>query len=130
MRSARNCSCGIPFSSRGGWVKSKPSGTTVLMVSSRSAVGDSHLLDAVHPGAAELAGRSQQGDPGRPIGQGVEDQLDLEPGEVGADAVVRAVPTERLVRVGVTQHVERERVLEDVVVEVGAGVEQADAVAL
>ena len=58
------------------------------------------------------------------VGDRVEHQIDRHPREVGADAVVRAVAAESQVRVGFSHDVERERVVEDVFVEVRRAVEQ------
>ena len=70
------------------------------------------------------------GDVGDLVGDLVEDQLDLHAGQVGADAVVRAVAAEAEMRVGVAQDVELEGVVEDIFVVVGRAVEQAGALAL
>ena len=56
------------------------------------------------------AGESDRGDVGNAPGQLVEDRLDLEPGEVGAEAEVRTPAAEAEVRVGVAADVEVERI--------------------
>ena len=55
---------------------------------------------------------------------------DLHAGQVGADAVVRAVAAEGDVRVGAAQDVEAVRLVKDLVVEVGRAVEQHQPLAL
>ena len=60
---------------------------------------------------------------GHRVGDRVEHQVDRHAGQVGADAVVRAGAAESDVRVGITQDVERERIVEDFLVEVGRAVE-------
>ena len=75
-------------------------------------------------------GLAEPADVRRVLGQGLEDQLDLLAGQVGADAVVRAVPAEGDVRVRRAGDVEGVGLVEDVVVVVGAAVEQPDPLAL
>src|SRR5688500_12524167 len=59
------------------------------------------FLDAVDPAVAEAARLAQLADVRHAVGNGVEHDLDLKPGQVRADAVVRAVSTEGEVRVRV-----------------------------
>ena len=73
---------------------------------------------------------ARRADVGHRVGDRVEDQADLELGQAGAEAVVRAEAAEAEVRVGVAEDVEPLGVVEDVLVEVGRAVEQADPVAL
>ena len=64
-----------------------------------------------------------------PLGERAEQQAQLEPGQVGADAEVGALP-EGQVRVRVAPDVEGERVVEHVLVAVGARVGEHHPVAL
>ncbi len=92
---------------------------------------DLQLLDAVDPAVPEPARLRELADVGRVVGERVEDQPDLLAGQVGADAVVRAVPAEgRRAGSGRAGDVEGVGVLEDVLVEVRAAVEQPDPLAL
>ena len=121
---------------RSGSVKSKPSGR-MSVVTQCSAPCRRYQRYATCRSLTPLIQpwRSRRGSPSladvrRVVGEGAEDQVDLQAGQVGADAVVRAVAAEGQVRVGVAGDVEAERVVEDVLVEVGARVEEADALAL
>ena len=58
------------------------------------------------------------------VGDRVEHQIDGHPREVGADAVVSSGAAEPQVRVGVSQDVERVRIVEHILVEVRGPVEQ------
>src|SRR5690606_29585145 len=91
------------------------------------AVGDLQVLDAVDPPRPEPLRFAHFGDVGDLVGDLVEHQPDLHAGQVGADAVVRAVAAEAQMRVGVAQDVEAERVVEHVLVVVGRTVEQPGA---
>ncbi len=95
----------------------------------RSAVGDRQALDAVEPARAQPLRLAGLADVGHAVGDRVEDQLDLQPGQVDPEAVVRTGATEAQVRVRAAQDVEPLRVVEDVLVEVGRPVEQADPLA-
>ena len=64
------------------------------------------------------------------VGDRVEHQVDGHAGQVGADTVVRAGAAKSEVRVGISQDVERERVVEDLFVEVRRPVEQHQPLAL
>src|SRR3954470_13266581 len=134
LRSTANCSCGMASQLRSGSVKSKPSGrmsvVTQCSLGRCSAVGDPEVLDAVDPAVPQPARLPELADVRRVVGERLEDQVDLEAGQVGADAVVRAVATEGLVRVVLAGDIEAERVLEHVLVEVRTGVVETDAVAL
>ena len=61
---------------------------------------------------------------GNAVGDRVEHQVDRHPREVGADAVVRTGAAELKCGLGFRSDVERERILEHVLVEVGRPVEQ------
>src|SRR5699024_6747246 len=78
---------------------------------------DLPVVDGVEPARGRSGGLAHRGDVGDVVGGRVEDQLDLQLRQVCADAVVRAVAAERQVRVRITQDVEGERILEDVLVE-------------
>src|SRR5689334_11328588 len=84
-----------------------------------SGVADRELLDAVEPARAQPHRVARAGDGGHVVGDGVEDEVDLEPGQVGADAVVRPATAEPQVRVRVAHDVEALGLGEDLVVEVG-----------
>ena len=87
------------------------------------------LLDAVDPAVAQAFGLFEAADVGNEVGDRVKHQVDLHPGQIGADAEVRSV-AEADMRVGVAQDVERERIVEHVFVEVGRGVEHSDTLTL
>src|SRR4051794_18546948 len=87
------------------------------------------LLDAVEPGRAQPPGLAGQPDVGDDVGDGVEDQVQLQPGQVGAQAEVRPAAAEAQVRVGVAEDVELLGAVEDLGVVVGRAVEDPDALA-
>ena len=64
------------------------------------------------------------------VGKSTKHEIDGEPGQVGADTVVGTGAAEADVRVGISQDVESERVVEDGVVEVGRSIGQHNALAL
>ena len=88
------------------------------------AVGDGEGLDAVDPAGAEADGIAGLGDVRHGVGDGVEDQLDLQLGQAGAQAVVRAQAAVAEVGVRVAADVESSGLVEDLLVEVGRPVEQ------
>src|SRR3546814_2320934 len=96
----------------------------------RWSVGDLERLDAVDPRAAQAVGLAGALDVGDLVGDLVEDQLDLQPGQVRTDAVVRSVAAEPEVVVVLAVDVELVGLVEVVLVEVATRVEQADTVAL
>src|SRR5688572_24594615 len=100
---------------RSGSVKSNPSGriSVVTACSLGSAVRDVQVFDAVDPSVPQSSRLPELVDVRSVVGEGLEDQVDLEPGQVGADAVVRTVSAERLVGVVLAGDVEAERVVED-----------------
>src|SRR5690606_22088744 len=69
-------------------------GRTVLSVLDRATalgpVVHLALLDAVEPARAQPVRVADLGDVGQVVGDGVEDQIDLQAGQVGADAEVGA----------------------------------------
>ena len=67
---------------------------------------------------------------GKPLEQLAEDDRHLTPGQVGAQTEVRTGPAEAHVRVGLAEHVEALRVVEDPRVTVGGAVEHHELVAL
>src|SRR6266567_2300744 len=81
------------------------------------AVGDRESLDAVEPAGTEPLRVARLAYVRHRVGDGVEDQADLQLGEAGAQAVVRAETAEAEVGVGVTQDVEPLRAVEDVLIE-------------
>jgi hypothetical protein len=82
------------------------------------AVGDGEGLDAVDPAGAEADRIAGLGDVRHGVGDRVEDELDLQLGQAGAQAVVRAQAAVAEVRVGVATDVEPPRFVEDFLVEV------------
>ena len=70
------------------------------------------------------------GDVRHEVGDGVEHQVDLHPGQVGADAVVGAAAAEADVGVGVAERCRTCAGRRNGLVEVGRAVEQADPLAL
>src|SRR5882672_11641579 len=93
------------------------------------AVGDGEGLDAVDPAGAEADRVAGLGDVRHGVGDGGEDELDLQLGQAGAQAVVRAEAAVAQVRVRVAADVEPPGLVEDLLVEVGRPVEQAQPVA-
>src|ERR1700749_761135 len=87
-------------------------------------------LAAARIRATESARLCHCGNLGQLIGDLVEYQLDLHARQVRANAVVRAVTAESQARIGITQNVEFEGSVEDVVVEVSRAVEQTGPLAL
>jgi anti-anti-sigma factor len=75
-------------------------------VGGRSAVGDRELLDAVDPAGTQADGVAGLADVRHGVGDRVEDQLDLQFGQAGAQAVVRAQAAEPQVGVRVAGDVE------------------------
>src|SRR5699024_9835369 len=95
------------------------------------AVVELDRLDRVQPARAQVLRVAQAAQVRHDVGDGVEDQVDLQARQVGADAEVRAGAAAAQVRVRVTGDVELLRVgVEGLLVEVARGVEDADAVAL
>lgn len=82
-------------------------------------VGDTEFLDAVDPPRTRAHRFGQLGDGRQLRGDLVEDQPDLHAGQIGTDAVVRTVAAEGQVGVGGPRDVELERIVEDVLIEVG-----------
>lgn len=76
---------------------------------------------------AKAGGGAGSVDTGGKVGECLEHQPDLGPGQICADALVRPVPAESQVWVRITGDAEGERVIEDILVVVGAGVDQSDA---
>src|SRR5918997_4519079 len=89
------------------------------------AVGHLQFLHAVEPTGAQAPGLLKLADVRHPIGDRLEDEVDLQASEVGAQAEVRAAATEAEMRVGAAGDVEALRLVEDLLVEVGRAVEQA-----
>src|SRR5690606_33804694 len=94
-----------------------------------SDVASLELLDAVDPGAAQAARLADGGQVRDLVGDHVEHDVDLLASQVRTDAVVRAVAAEAELRVVLAGDVELEGVLEDLLVEVAAGVEHQHALA-
>ena len=88
------------------------------------------MLDAVDEVRAQAVGLGRGPDVGEVAEELAEHHRDLAPGQVGAEAEVRARGAEADVGVGVAQHVEALGVLEHVLVAVGRVVEEDDLVAL
>src|SRR5262249_11410551 len=63
------------------------------------------------------------------VGDRVENQVDLQPRQVGTDAVVRAGTAEPEVRVRIAANVEQFWMIEHCLVEIGRPVEQAEPIA-
>src|SRR5690349_4176161 len=72
----------------------------------QSGVANAQFLDSVDPARAQPAGFGDLGDVRHVVGDRVEDQVDLQPGQVRANAVVRAGATEPQMWVGVSGDVE------------------------
>ena len=99
-----------------------------LVAHQRSVEGE---VEAAHrPGEDVRLDVGRRDDPQvrPPLGEGAEEQAQLEPGQVGADAEVGALP-EGEVRVRVAPDVEGERLVEHVLVAVGARVGEHHPVA-
>ena len=96
----------------------------------RTSVVDRQVLDAVEPRRAEADGRPRQAHVGQLVGDDVEHHLQLEPGEVGPDAVVGAAGAEGDVRVRGAADVEPPGIVEHLLVEVGRGEVEPDPLAL
>ena len=88
-------------------------------------VGDGEALDAVDPAGAEADRIAGLGDVRHGVGDRVEDELDLQLGQAGAQAVVRAQAAVAEVRVRVATDVEPPRFVEDFLVEVSDEVPRA-----
>ena len=71
-----------------------------------SPVADRQPLDAVEPAGAQPLGVAGLPDGRHAVGDRVEDQVDLQPGQVRAEAVVRPGAAEAQLRVGAAQDVE------------------------
>ena len=84
------------------------------------------VLDAVDERREQTVGLAGDLDVGHPGEQLPEHDRDLAASQVGAEAEVRAGPTEPHVVVGLPGQVEGERVVEDVLVAVGRVVEEDD----
>src|SRR5581483_4459953 len=76
------------------------------------------VLDAVDEVRPQACGIVDGRDARHALNELLEEHPDLEPGEAGPEAEVRAAPTERDVRVRLARHVEPERLVEDVFVTV------------
>src|SRR5580692_2905617 len=96
----------------------------------RACIVDRQVLDPVETRGAEATGRPSQRCLGKLVGDHVEHHLQLQAGEVGPDAVVRAAAAEGHVGIWRATDVEPRRVVEDLLVEVGGGEVQADALPL
>jgi len=79
-------------------------------------VADREVFYAVQPAGAEALGVAGQGDGGHVVSDRVEDEVDLQAGQVGAQAEVGAAAAEAEVRVGAAHDVELLRRTEDVLV--------------
>src|SRR5271163_5019038 len=93
-------------------------------------VVDLPVLDPVEPARSQSLRSGQRGEVGHDVGNRIEHQLDGETCEVGPETVVGAGAAETQVRIGISQHIERERVVEYVFVEVRRSVEQRNPLAL
>ena len=85
----------------------------------RAVVGHRQLLDAVEPRRPKPPRSPEEAHVGQSVGDGIEHDPHLEPGQVGTDAEVRPAAAERHVRVGGPADVETSRILVDLVIEVG-----------
>src|SRR5436190_16943607 len=91
---------------------------------------DRHPLDAVEEVRAQPLDRPRELDLANPRNELLERDLDLEPGQVGAEAEVDAAGAEGHVQVRVAADVEAVGVVEDLLVAVPGGEPGGDLVAL
>ena len=92
-----------------------------MLVRRWASPGVVHLpvLDPVEPARAQPLWLSEGLEIRKVVSDSVENQVDRHSGKVGPDAVVRPGSAETYVQVRATHDVERIRVIEDILIEVG-----------